>query len=802
MAIEVNKLVTTFEFKLGSGIRQYEQTLRRLDRQGTTTVNNMGRAMNRSLSSVARGIDQNFGAAFRNVQRQANALRLRGTVTVDNSQAKGKIKEVDNAASGLMKKLGGIALGVGGSLAIGGMAKDFGQNLFNAVGTKQANMGRLTTLMGGKEQAQQIYNWLRDFGAVTPFEKNDLIAGFSSIKGSGYQLTQADLTAIGDVTSGSNKQFSDMIEMLKSANRGLGNMVDNFDGMKAKSEGGVLTMQRFDKKLKKWISQDFEQGDMKGIVQFVAEHGRRNYQGEMARQSATIPGLLSTAKDNATTLLEDIGNSGMEKTLTNIMVKMTAFTKNIEPQAKKFGKWLSEGIDKALPSVEKLMHNIPYLLDEIKKNAPLAAGALALFGTAKLGANVMAIGKGLWSAVTGIKSLGMLLGGWPMLVGALVLGIGYLGWEVYRFATTGKGLLKDLSDQFPGMGDELKEIGDIFNEWKPQIDLTLETLKILAVDGLEALGKTGIDVLRYWIIPAIIAMGETWDDWWAGYQIIGDGFNQYMEDWKSGMDTAGQAFKDWQQNGTNSINLIMEKLDPLIKMFQGLGTAIGNVWNQVTGGMFGGGGALPSGGSINNQLQADLLNATRNVRTFKGQCLNAVWKMQQIALKGTSKITAYHAADAADQMATDKRFQEIKVTRQMLEDPKYRDMLNGATVFYDRQSGFSPVSGHTEIWDMINHTANYGLGPTPLNRSDQMLAHARAFIPVQQANQTVTMQSGAMGATQSAGGKASMQAPQATVTFNYYGSGNAAQLQQYVKGGVEQALTSSTSKYAKSTTRS
>jgi hypothetical protein len=145
-------------------------------------------------------------------------------------------------------------------------------------------------------------------------------------------------------------------------------------------------------------------------------------------------------------------------------------------------------------------------------------------------------------------------------------------------------------------------------------------------------------------------------------------------------------------------------------------------------------------------------------------------------------LATRHAADAADIIARSDKFREIKVTKEMLTDPKYQQLLHGATAIYNRQSGFSTKSGHIEMFDMVNKTANFGRGGVPLSqRSEHMMQNARVFVPVQSINQTPTPSP----TRAPAGGN------QAAITLqqNFNGPANPAQVKNAATNGLQQTLT-------------
>jgi hypothetical protein len=809
--IVVNELVTRFVFQTQkSGIKQYEANLKRLDKLGQHVGNRAGHGFQQSLTSAAKNVRREFGAAFRDIQRQANGLRVR--VQVDNSQAKARIKETEALAAGLARRLGSMAMSVGGGAMALNAGRDFAKTLTETVGTKQSNMGRLTTQMGGEAQAKQIYNWLRQFAEVTPFEKNELISGFSTIKGSGYQLTEADMRGLGDVTSGSKKTFHEMIEMLKSANRGLGQMVDNFDGMKATSEDGKIQMERFDKQLGVWVKETFEAGDMAGLVRFVRTHGERNYQGEMGRQSKTIPGLLSTVRDRLTSRFEDMGDAGMEQSLTGIMERAVKFMGDLEPHAKRFGKRLSEITNEAIRFYDKGIKHVPGVLKEIKHLAPVAAAALGLIGSHILGGKIIAAAKGLWGMAKAARALSLAqigMSGLPLLIGGTVIGLGALG---YHLATTGE-TGKLFKEEFDKLKPTLKEVwGDI---------------QALGKELMDDLGPIAQDVFKNQIVPAVKAGLEGFrdfmKDWRAGYKELKE---TILPGLAEGIKSFGGDCVHWFENAKNTVNLFTEALDELInkwKFFDSM-PLVGPLKHLVEAGqklgLFGGGnkgpqGSGPGGESANlgagfsSAAGARLSEAAKNIRTELGYCL---WDIKKTLTAvygnykgpGAMSVAGFKGTFAPGGSAKDfgptlQSYYKMRKTKVGSLD----ELPDGAFAVYQPGIISNNENGHIEVYDKETRSFNFGIGPVAEANRRNAIRYADIYVPTDPGQQNVSMapygNNTNPGRQPLLNGNGMINLP--PITQNFYGQQNAHEVKTAVKLGLAEVLTSVGGRYSQAAPR-
>lgn len=649
-----------------------------------------------------------------------------------------------------------------GSLGAGYGAYKFAENMFSAAGNKQMIMARLKTVLGSEAAAKSKYDMMSIFAEETPYEKNDLAGGFAAIAGSGYQMTKEDLTALGNVSAGSGyKSFAPMIEMLKSANRGLGSMVDNFDGMRATAEGGVLTMQRYDKNQKKWIKKSVEAGDMAGIVKFVREHGEANYGGQMDAMSKTIPGLASTLKDKTAQRFEDIGDAGMTKVMTDMMNTLVKFTDQSKPFFVSFGKFSAETLPKIVDgfkTVKDYAAPIAGVFGAIAAQvigmkafaffAPTATGgkALAMLGGFFLKAKKLAVIGTLMTSLSGFSGImPMLAAGGSALLGVLtplltggaiiagVAALAYLGYQVYQYFKYGEEGIQGLRDKFPMLADGIISISEGFMAWWPVIKSTGIFIGKVLWGALKIVGGVAWWLTREVLIPGLGVVFNFIGALAKGFKNIAD----------TVLPPLANAFVWMKDSAVNFFNYLREQFPWLDKIVRAISGGIS--------GMFGSGEqtaeteTVDSGRSLykgaggdffkkNDALAAAMVRSGRGIISGAKLCLRGVW-MTHKAAAGVSKITAGKAYQAADQLAADKSFREITVTPEMYQramngDKEMQKLLHGITVIYNRKSTFSPTAGHAEIWDMTRKSALYGLGPKALSRSNTQLQNARYFVPV------------------------------------------------------------------------
>jgi len=785
----INELVTKLSFNLDQRtINRYDSSMRRMERQAATATSNMHRSFSRSSSGIARMLNFN--------------VRLHGVGSAISSLNKinSHISKVGSALKSLT-----MNMAVGGGLALAGGAVALGKNTFDTAMTMESLRSGLVTSEGSEKGAQKQFDRLSKFAAKFPATIDQVIKSYIQLKNLNLDSSEAAMIAYGNLAGATpGKKLKDVTAMIADATtfqferiREFGMSYETFDDEVEFTFRGVKTrVKKNADDIQKWFISTIQ----------------KNFGGGMERQAKTIEGKMSNLSDAWMIAQYKMWEAGLKFPVHAIVSRLTEIIKKYTPEMIKFGKAADAWAERAAVNFHKLSGALkavkPYIepvaiglgmiathmiamkgiaiaggvLNFIGLLTSIGGGAIGAIGTALTGIGgfislVSSIGAAGTFSVIGTTLSGLIVPALAavgtFLTGGLIVGaiaaLVALGVKLADYWARGDAALVGLRDKFPGLADGIKVIGDEMAAWWPIIQNVL-------IGGFNLLWP----VIK-WCFEGVLvpALGNSLK--WMGMvsKWIRTAYEFWVPSLTNVVDALGKMFRFvWYE----FIGPFFELLGGGVKNVTNAIGGMVNLLQQAAGMLPNAGGDAVSGQNVlgltkNDTLATNLVNASRQVNTLKGQCLNAVWKVQQAALNGTSKITAYHAADAANQLASDKRFKEIKVTQAMLTDPKYIKLLHGATVIYNRQSGFSPVSGHAEIWDMVNKTANYGRGAQPLNRSAHMLANARVFIPA----------SGSMPANTAAmygpNGNANL-----TINVNASNSSNPELIKTKTKNGVTEAL--------------
>jgi hypothetical protein len=582
--VDFNKL-NQFDRGVGSANRSVDALKRSVAQRMTMAINTtpLGKAV-----EVAQRLGRGISELRANVGQR---LRLQ----IDTSSAdaaKGKISSL----VGNLKGLAAAYIGFQGVTRVGGFIAQTGMEF-------EKLSASLETVEGNSAKAATAFKKIEKFAAKTPYDLNQVTEAYIKLKSLGLEPSERALTAYGNTAGAMGKPLMQMIEAVADASTGEFERLKEF-GIKTKKQGENVTFTF--KGVQTTVKNNSE-----NIQKYLLKIGEVDFAGGMDRQSKTIGGKISTLKDNFGALAREIWKGGLGQA------------------AHQFVKWLSELTAKMQPVMQTMARELPHALQTIGKLLPFVAAGLAAMTFRMVGLKAMMVGGWILDAIKGMQALSFASGvasittmAIPIAIGAAVAAVAYLAYQVYTFATTGKGLIGDLAAKFPEFGELANQVRDIFLEWQPQIMLTLETLKIMAIDGFIWMGTQAVNVLQYWIIPAIISMAETWRNWYAGFIIIRDGVMLAYENWKIGIGIIGDAWKSWGQNVTNTINLVKEVFvsffNYLAEKFSWVTSAAGTVANAMSSignalgmGAGGGGGGAASAGVTGN-LAATAINFVKS----------------------------------------------------------------------------------------------------------------------------------------------------------------------------------------------
>ena len=481
------------------------------------------------------------------------------------------LKKWESTKRALRKGLGSEAMAASESIATGLAAATaalaaFGVASIKLAGDMDASRKALTTLLGDAKAAEKMLADLATFAADTPFELPGLLTASKKLLAFGFasQDIIPMLAAIGDAAA-----------MLGIGEEGISRLTNAIGQMQAKGKvSAEEMMQLAEAGVPAWkfladaIGKDIptamkmaEQGaiDSTTGINALLMGMQSKFQGGMEAMSKTIPGLMSTIKDNVSMVMVEIGDS-IAKNL-NLVEKLQGVA-----------DWLSQfaAAVKALGLKEALQGMIP---PEVIASVFVLSGAL-------LGAAVpamVALGIATWTALAPLLSF--------IAIGAAV---GLLAYEIWVN-------WEPLSELFSTLWSTVTDIfTDAWNAITNVVDNAVTTVTTAISDAWNAIVGFTVGIWN----SVVTAISEAWnwitslveDALSAVAQFIGDGWNAAGEAtssvWNGIVDFIDGAWASIKEVIAQGINWIVDKLSPLKNFFaQFIPDSVGNWFNKVTEGI-------------------------------------------------------------------------------------------------------------------------------------------------------------------------------------------------------------------------
>lgn len=340
--------------------------------------------------------------------------------TAVGGKIRGSMKAIDEAASGLSKKMDGFGEKVGRAgrdmmpvtLGIGALA-GFALNASAKMETLQTSF---KTMTGSAENARAMVEELRAFGARTPFEMEGI--GGATKQLLAFGVAQKDiiptLTSLGDISAGADVPLSDMASIfgkIKSKGKAM------TDELLQMSDRGIPIVDVLAKGFKVTKDKVFDMASegkisfetmQKAIAKMTGKGGI--FFDQMNEQSKTLAGRWSTVKDSVTNSLTVIGDTLVDT--LDIKGVLERGSASLDKLTAKVQAFIKEN-----PGITKIVLAVVAFVAVL---APL----LILIGAMASGMAALATAAGFVAVAVGAITLPFLL--WAVAIGAVIAAIYYL----------------------------------------------------------------------------------------------------------------------------------------------------------------------------------------------------------------------------------------------------------------------------------------------------------------------------------------------------------------------------------------
>ncbi|MFP5109629.1 phage tail protein [Neobacillus sp. C211] len=252
-------------------------------------------------------------------------------ITADSGQAEGAI----SGFMGSLRRIGSIATGVMGGLALFDTLKSTFSGLYDSTIGANASMEQyqntLSIVLNSSEKAADMMNWVKDFAASTPFEIPGLVEATTAMSAYGLNAQQW-LPLVGDMASVMGKDIMQATEAIADAQTGELERLKEFGVTKDQiiAYGQEMRMAAF-------VNNKGQITDQAAFNQALMGLMKERFEGGMAIQSTSFKGLISNAQDSMGQLLTTMSQplfEGLKEGLSSVVPIMGAFTAAFQ------GDWL------------------------------------------------------------------------------------------------------------------------------------------------------------------------------------------------------------------------------------------------------------------------------------------------------------------------------------------------------------------------------------------------------------------------------------------------------------------------------
>lgn len=224
-----------------------------------------------------------------------------------------KVEGMAARAKAALMSVQGAMAALGVTVAAGAVVK----YLVDANTQFQQLQARLQTFTGSADSARAVFDQLTKFAADTPFELQDVVSAFITLRSAGIQPTEETLTRLGDQASAFGANITDMAEAVRAAATGETERLKRF-GITASVQGEkiALSFQGATTVVNKNAAE---------ITNFLETLSKQKFGDAMARQMDTIGGQTSNLSDNLFQLATQAGDAGLAGAFKGSLKELNAF---------------------------------------------------------------------------------------------------------------------------------------------------------------------------------------------------------------------------------------------------------------------------------------------------------------------------------------------------------------------------------------------------------------------------------------------------------------------------------------------
>ncbi|CAG0966965.1 hypothetical protein MTYP_01046 [Methylophilaceae bacterium] len=408
------------------------------------------------------------------------------TPTLKGIALQGKIvrKSLGDITKGTATLLKG--LGVGGAAVAGGI---FG--MIKSVIGESAKFERfesaLASIEGSAEAARKAISWVDKFANDTPYDLDEVVRAYTTLRGAGLDPTVGALEAVGNAAAGTNHTVEEAANAFRNALMGENDSLKQFN-VTAQKDGNRFAYTYF-KNGKKMVafakanSREMIDATLTGIFNDMYPDAAKNL-------SKTYDGLTAMAKDYYTRFLRTIGDKGVfDKIKGQLKGLLDIFDGWVQSgQFDALAQQISDDLVHVIEELSTWVRSVdwPAFYNSLKETISSVRSFISAIGGLKtilialgvvmLAGPVSAIGQiifGIWKLIPALFALGkafaFLLLSNPILlaIGVAIAAIAGAAYLIYKNWEPIKAWFKELWENIKTIADQVWEHLKTIFAWSP-----------------------------------------------------------------------------------------------------------------------------------------------------------------------------------------------------------------------------------------------------------------------------------------------------------------------------------------------
>lgn len=303
MALDVSMILRLVDRLSGPAKRAQAAIKGLAGAQGLAGVDRAGRVASRGLGTAERATAR-LGTTMARAKARVDAMALRALPMLNRAA-----ERTGAGLGSLIRKAGGLALGAA-KWGAAGIAFATGALAGGVIG-KGSQFEQFQIMLenseGSAAKAKNAMAWVQKFAAKTPYELDQVMQAFVSLKAYGIDPMDGSLKSLGNAASGMSKDIMQAVEMMADAQTGEFERLKEF-GVRAKVAGDrvTFTYMRAGREMSRIAKNSA--ADIKSALTGIFDE---RFGGMMDRQSKTLAGMWSNMKDIASGFQLKIGNAGL-----------------------------------------------------------------------------------------------------------------------------------------------------------------------------------------------------------------------------------------------------------------------------------------------------------------------------------------------------------------------------------------------------------------------------------------------------------------------------------------------------------